>query len=47
MQDEVLGKAKGARYRKDGMSDAAFVNDKGLSISLKELAARDARMAAA
>lgn len=46
VQDEVLGKAKGARYRKDGMSDAAFVNDKGLSISLKELAARDARMSA-
>lgn len=43
VQDDVLGKAKGARYRKDGMSDAAFINDKGMAISLKELAARDAK----
>ncbi|MES2262112.1 MAG: hypothetical protein V4724_26625 [Pseudomonadota bacterium] len=42
-QDDVLGKAKGARYRKDGMRDAAFVNDKGRSITLKEMAERDAR----
>lgn len=47
VQDEVLGKAKGERYRKDGMSDAAFVNNKGLSISLKELSARDARRGSA
>lgn len=43
VQDEVLGKAKGARYRADGMSDAAFVNDRGIEISLKTMRERDAR----
>lgn len=42
VQDDVLGKAKGERYRKDGMSDAAFVNNKGLEISLKRMVEMDA-----
>lgn len=33
MQDEVLGKAKDERYRKDGMSDVAFVNDRGQTLT--------------
>lgn len=43
VQDEVLGKAKGERYRRDGMSDAAFVNDRGQTLTLKQMAERDAR----
>lgn len=43
VQDDVLGKAKGERYRKDGMSAGAFQNDKGQSITLKEMQARDER----
>eukprot|EP01034_Spumella_vulgaris_P037853 gene37853-46709_t len=43
LQDEVMGKAKGARYRADGMTDAAFVNNKGRTLSLKEMRERDAR----
>lgn len=43
VQDEVTGKAKGDRYRADGMSDAAFVNNKGRTLSLKEMRERDAR----
>lgn len=42
-QDDILGKAKGERYRKDGMRDAAFVNDRGRTLTLKEMRARDAR----
>ncbi|MBY0242220.1 MAG: phage head morphogenesis protein, partial [Burkholderiaceae bacterium] len=42
-QDEIMGKAKGARYRADGMSDAAFVNNKGRTLSLKEMRERDER----
>lgn len=43
LQDEVMGKAKGARYRADGMTDGAFVNNKGRTLSLKEMRERDAR----
>lgn len=43
VQDDVLGKARGARYRADGMKDTSFVNDKGQMASLKELRERDKR----
>jgi hypothetical protein len=43
VQDEVLGKAKGERYRADGMKDSTYTNDKGQSVSLKELRERDKR----
>lgn len=42
-QDEIMGKSKGGRYRADGMTDAAFVNNKGRTLSLKEMRERDAR----
>lgn len=43
VQDEVLGKARGEKYRAGGMEIKDFQNDKGKMITLKELAARDAR----
>lgn len=43
VQDEVLGKARGEKYRAGGMEIKDFQNDKGRMITLKELAARDAR----
>jgi hypothetical protein len=42
VQDEVLGKAKDERYRKDGMSDVSFVNDRGQTLTLKQMPERDA-----
>lgn len=43
VQDDVLGKKRGDLYRKSGASMSGFVNDKGMMVSLKELAERDAR----
>lgn len=43
VQDEIMGKAKGKRYRADGMSNAAFVNNRGRTLSLKEMRERDER----
>ena len=42
-QDEVLGKTKGDLYRAGKHDASVFTNDKGRTLTLKEMAARDAR----
>lgn len=42
-QDEILGKAKGRAYRAGGYRAEAFQNDRGRLLTLKEMAARDAK----
>lgn len=43
VQDEVLGKQRGAMYRAGGLDDSSFTNDRGRMVSLKELKARQER----
>lgn len=43
VQDEVLGKAKAEKYRAGKYDASIFTNDKGRTLTLKEMAARDAR----
>lgn len=43
VQDDVLGKAKGDAYRAGKHDASIFTNDKGRTLTLKEMAARDAR----
>ena len=43
VQDDVLGKTRGAQYRAGGMNIDTFTNDKGRLLTLKEMAERDAR----
>lgn len=41
VQDDILGKKRGAQYRAEGMAIDRFVNDKGRQLSLAQLRERD------
>lgn len=43
VQDEVLGKRRGEMYRAGGRAESEFQNDRGRMLTLKQLAARDAK----
>lgn len=43
VQDEILGKAKGKAYREGGYKAEAFTNDRGRTLTLKQMAERDRR----
>lgn len=42
-QDEILGKAKGKAYRAGGYDTSSFTNDRGRTLTLKQMAERDLR----
>jgi hypothetical protein len=44
VQDEVLGKRRGEAYRAGGSDESVYRNDRGRMLTLKEMAARDAKM---
>ncbi len=43
VQDEILGKRRGAQYRVEGMKIDRFVDDRGRQLTLKQLKERDER----
>ncbi|WP_202412764.1 hypothetical protein [Duganella lactea] len=43
VQDDILGKAKGRAYREGGYKADVFTNDRGRTLTLKQMAERDAR----
>lgn len=43
VQDQVLGKTRGDKYRAGGKDEAMFRNDKGRMLTLKQMAERDAK----